>query len=577
MKRRPTPLDALRRRGGPAQCAAIDDYLGGRLDRRSFLRHAALLGLAAPVIGSLAAPRARADGAESAPGRASGARPRGRPAGPPRGAPPAGGTATRTLTVGMPVPAGLIDPLTIADTGSVCLLSQTGEYLANSDPTLHLEPALAESWQPNRDGSVWTFKIRRRVRFHDGRTLTAADVVASMDRLADPANGSIALSAFAGTLSKGGARALDDYTVAFELDAPNGSFPYLVSSDNYNAIILPADYSGDFERAFDGTGPFRLEKYTAKARAAFVRNEDYWGEKAVPQRVLFDFYDSIQAQVLAMQGGELDVLLHVPVQGSQALLGDPRLNIVTLKSSAHEQVHLRTDRGPFADKRVRRAVALCLNRENIVRGMFRGRAALGNDSPFAPIFAATDPSVPQRDQDLALAAKLLAQAGVPNGFKARLTTERFQEIPDYAVVIQNAVRKIGVDLTLNVEDQSVYYGRAVFGSSDWLDCDMGIEDYAHRGVPNTMLTARLGSRGSFNAAHFNNPDYDRLTAQYIAALDPASQRAAAGRIQRLLLDETPVIIAYFYDWLSVTAKDVSGVRPTAMGQLNLAATRVSGR
>ncbi|MGD0490758.1 MAG: ABC transporter substrate-binding protein [Steroidobacteraceae bacterium] len=542
------PFEAIRRRATPAQNAAIDEYLGGGIDRRSFLRHAALLGLSAPFAGALASCSAPADGAQP----------------------------VRSLTVGMPVPAGLIDPLTIADTGGVCLLSQTGEYLANSDPSLHLKPALAESWQPNADGSVWTFKIRRQVRFHDGRTLTAADVVATMNRLADPANGSIALSAFAGTLSKGGARALDDDTVAFQLDAPNGSFPYLVSSDNYNAIILPADYSGDFERKFNGTGPFRLEKYVPKARASFVRNEEYWGEKAVVERVLFDFYDSIQAQVLAMQGGQLDVLLHVPVQGSQALLTDPRLSIVSLKSSAHEQVHLRTDRGPFADKRVRRALALCLNRENIVRGMFRGRSALGNDSPFAPIFPATDPTVPQRAQDFDLAKRLLAEAGVPNGFKARLTAERFQEIPDYAVVIQNAARRIGIDLTLNVEDQSAYFGRAVFGASDWLDSEMGIEDYAHRGVPNTILTASLGGRGTFNAAHFNNPDYDRLAAQYIAALDPASQRAAAGRIQRLLLEETPVIIAYFYDWLSVTAKNVSGVRPTAMGQLNLAAVRASG-
>jgi peptide/nickel transport system substrate-binding protein len=543
LKRRLDSLEALRRRATPVQNAAIDDYVRGRIDRRDFLRSAALLGLG--WIGSRAA-----HGADGA------------------------GTS-RTLAVGMPVPAGLIDPLTVGDTGGVCLLSQAGEYLANSDPDLHLEPALAESWQPNSDGTVWTFKIRRQVRFHDGRMLTAADVVATMDRLADPANGSIALSAFAGTLSKGGARALDEYTVAFHLDAPNGSFPYLVSSDNYNAIILPADYAGNFERAFNGTGPFKLERYVSKAHASFVRNENYWGGRASVGRVRFDFYDSIQAQVLAMQGGQLDVLLHVPVQGSQALLTDPQLRIVSLKSSAHEQVHLRTDRGPFADKRVRRALALCLNRENLVRGMFRGRAELGNDSPFAPIFPATDPAVPQRKEDLAQAKELLAQAGVANGFKARLTAERFQEIPDYAVVIQNAARKIGVDLTLAVEDQSAYFGRAVFGASDWLDSEMGIEDYAHRGVPNTILTASLGSRGNFNAAHFKNADYDRLAASYIAALDPASQREAAGRIQRLLLEETPLIIAYFYDWLSVTAKEVTGVRPTAMGQLNVAAARVS--
>jgi peptide/nickel transport system substrate-binding protein len=532
------------RRSSAAEEALLDEHAAGRIGRREFLHRAAILGFALAASG---------------------------PAKPARAAAQRFG-----LSVGMPVPSGQIEPATIGDTGGVCLVSQCGEYLAVSDPDLTLRPALALSWRPNADGSVWTFRIREGVRFHNGRRLGARDVAATMNRLADPAQGSIALSAFAGVLSPGGAQARDDATVEFHLDAPNGSFPYLVSSDNYNTVILPADYDGGFERDFNGTGPFRLEKYVPKARASFVRNEDYWGAKALPERVLFIFYESIQAQVLAMQGGQLDLLLHVPVQGSQALIADPDFNIVALRSSAHEQVHMRTDRGAFTDKRVRRAVALCLNRENLVRGLFRGRAELGNDSPFAPLYPSTDPGVPQRTEDLAQARELLAAAGVPNGFAARLITERHQELPDYAVVIQNAVRKIGIDLTLEVEDQSSYYGRAVFGSSDWLDSAMGIEDYAHRGVPNTLLRACLGSRGMFNAAHFNSAEYDALIASYIAALDPATQRACAGRIQRLLLEETPVITGYFYNWLSVTAKHVRGVRPTANGQLDLSGTQGSG-
>jgi peptide/nickel transport system substrate-binding protein len=537
---KPRNFDAIRARSSPLDNAVIDEFLARRIGRREFLRYASVLGISAPLLGALMPGAARA-------------------AGKPGGA----------VTVGMTVPSGSIDPLTVADTGGVCMLSQTGEYLALSDPDLHLRPLLAESWQPNRDGSIWTFKIRRGVKFHDGGTLTSADVVATIDRLADPANGSVALSAFAGSLSKGGSKAIDESTVEFHLDAPNGSFPYLVSSDNYNAIILPAGHDGGFERSFIGTGPFRLERFTPKARASFVRNPDYWGAKALPDRTLFIFYDSIQAQILAMQGEQLDVLLHAPVQGSQALLADPHLNILALKSSAHEQVHMRADKGPFADARVRRAMALCLNRENLVKGLFRGMAVPGNDSPFAPIFAATDPQVPQRRQDIRQAKELLQAAGVANGFKATLTTERFVEMPDYAVIIQNAVRQIGVRLSLNVEEQSAYFGRATFGQSDWLDSEMGIEDYAHRGVPNIFLTATLSSHGTFNAAHFKNPEYDRLVAGYIAALDPAAQRDAAGRIQRLLLDETPVIAAYFYDWLSVTTKHIRGVRPTAMGHLFL--------
>ncbi|MDP9083913.1 MAG: ABC transporter substrate-binding protein [Pseudomonadota bacterium] len=533
-------FEALRRRSSPVENALIDEFLAARIDRRSFLRHATVLGFGAAFLTSLL-PRPLIAAAKT------------------------GGH----ITVGMPVPAGRVDPLTVSDTGGVCLASQTGEYLAVSDGNLQLQPVLAESWKPNADGSIWTFKIRRGVTFHDGQTLTAADVAATMNRLADPANGSVALSAFAGALSKGGARSLDEGTVEFQLDAPNGSFPYLVSSDNFNALILPANYAGNFEKHFIGTGPFRLEKFTPKAGASFVRNDAYWGAKALPDRSVFTFYDSTQAQVLAMQGGQLNVLLHVSVQGSQALLADPALDVVALKSSAHNQVHMRTDEGPFADKRIRRAVALCLNRKNLISGMFRGHATLGNDSPFAPLYAATDPSVAQREQDIAQAKALLAAAGRPNGFKATLTTERFQEIPDLAVIIQNAVRKIGIDLTLRIEDQAAYYGRATFGQSDWLDCTLGITDYGHRGVPNTTLSASLGSKGTFNAAHFKSPPYDRLVADYIAAIDPAQQRETAGAIQRLLLDETPIIVPYFYDWLSVTSKDIRNVRPTAIGQLFL--------
>ena len=130
--------------------------------------------------------------------------------------------------------------------------------------------------------------------------MKADDVVASIDRLTDPANSSNALSVFKGVLSKGGTKKVDDYTVEFHLDAPNGNFPYTVSNDNYNAIILPASYSGDYEKTFIGTGPFKIEKYTPKVGASFVRNDQYWGTKALPDRVEFTFYGEMQPMILAM-------------------------------------------------------------------------------------------------------------------------------------------------------------------------------------------------------------------------------------------------------------------------------------
>ena len=132
---------------------------------------------------------------------------------------------------------------------------------------------------------------------------------------------------------------------------------------------------------------------------------------------------------------------------------------------------------------------MTLDRKAIVAGLFRGLAQMGNDSPFAPVYPSTDPAIPQRNKDIAKAKQLMEAAGQAKGFEVTLTTEHLQEIPDYAVLIQNAAAQIGVKINLKIEDGGAYYGKASFGNSDWLDSEMGITDYGHRGVPNVLLSA----------------------------------------------------------------------------------------
>ncbi|WP_250450527.1 ABC transporter substrate-binding protein [Caballeronia sp. ATUFL_M2_KS44] len=534
-------IDLARTHAGELGNHAIDEFKAGRLTRRELLRHAGVLGIALSAGGLFGMPAARAQGA-------------GKPGG--------------TIRVAHMTPAGAVDPLTVTDAAGLVLINQTGEFLIDDDSeTLTLRPALALSWSSNAKGDVWTFKLRPNVKFHDGQPMTAKDVAATFNRLADPGAGSAALSVLKGVLSKDSAKATDDHTVEFHLDAPNGNFPYYVSSDNYNAVILPANFSGSYEKSFMGTGAFKLEKYTPKVGASFVRNPDYWGDKALPERVNFSFYADHQAQLLAMQGRQADVMGDFTVQGGVSLLSNPQFKVLGAKSSSHRQIHMRCDTGAFKDKRVRQALALSINREVIVKGLFRGRAVVGNDSPFAPVFPSSDLSVPQRKIDIAKAKQLMSEAGVANGFDVTLTTEKYMEIPDLAVVVQNAAKAIGIRITLKVESQDLYYGSGTFGKSDWLDSPLGITDYGHRGVPNVFLNAPLTSSGTWNAAHFKNPQYDKLVADFVAALDVASQKKLSAQIQRLLLDETPVVIPYFYDQLIVTRSNVSGVRFNAISQM----------
>lgn len=545
-------LDALRRGRSEHENHLIDGYVSGRVSRREFVRYGTVLGLSLPFLESVTAALGTLTASRAAQAQAAGG----------------------TIRVAQIVPAAAIDPVTIADGGGLTVLSYVAENLCLSGPDLTLRPVLAESWSPNKDGTVWTFKLRKGVKFHNGKPMNADDVVASIDRLADPKNGSNALSVFKGMLSKGGSRKVDDHTVEFHLEAANGNFPYALSTDNYNAVILPADYAGDFEKTMVATGPFKLGQYTPKVGGSFLRNDDYWAGPVLPAGVDASFYSDYQPQILALQGGQVDIMQQVPVLQGVALLNDPNINIISRPSTAHEQVHMRNDVAPFTDKRVRRAVALCLDRPKLVQGLMKGKAVIGNDSPFAPAFPSTDKKVPQRKKNIEEAKKLMQAAGMADGFETTLTTEKYLEIPDYAVIIQNAVKPIGGKIELKILDQGAYYGDAVYGKSPWLDSHLGITDYGHRGVPNVFLQAPLRSDGTWNAAHFKNPEYDALVTDYIAALDLEAQRAVAGKIQRLLLDETPVIFAYFYDFLTATRKGATGVDPTAMGHLFLAQAKL---
>src|SRR5829696_8518056 len=554
-------VDEIRHRSSEMENHLIDTYRKGGIDRREFVRRGTVLGMGAGTIGFLASACGSGDkgdggGADEPSSEQQTAKVQ------------KGGTIKAAINS----PAGAIDPITVADDGGLAVLGQCGEYLVWSDSELNAVPRLAESWEPNEDASVWTFKIRQGVKFHDGKEMTAEDVAASINRLADPDTASQALSAFTGFLTKDSAKATDASTVEFTLEAPNGSFPYLLSSDNYNTIILPADYDGDYEKNMNGTGPFILDKFTQGQGATFRKNPDYWDPERQPNPDTTEirFYGKEQARVLALQSGEIDVVTRFSVSGGRALLSDPNIQTVDVKASTHRQVHLRTDKEPFTDKRVRQAMGLVIDRNGLVDGLFKGRAQLGNDSPFAPVFKYTDTSVAQRQQDIEQAKQLLADAGMADGFEVELTTWDGFEIPDLAQLIQNNAKEAGITIKLNITDAGTYYGDAVYGKSPWLDSTMGITDYGHRGIVNVFLGAPLQSDGTWNSAHFRNKEYDRLVKDFIAQSDLEEQKSRAKAIQELLLDESPILIPYFYDYLTGVRKAVSGVETTGMGHIQLA-------
>jgi peptide/nickel transport system substrate-binding protein len=550
-------LDDLRRGRGPVQEHVIDEFVAGRLSRRDFIRRGSAMGLSMTLIGGILA----ACGSSGTSTSGSSSAPAGK----------AGGT----IKAGIIVPAAAINPITIADQGGLELIGNVGEFLVFTDHAGVYHPWLATSWKANADSSVWTFKIRQGVKFNDGTPMTVDDVVYSFQTQSDPKSSSNALSVFGGYLTPDGVQKVDNETVAFHLESPNSGFPDAVSEDNYNMIIVPKGYDyANYQKEFPGTGRFMMSSYTPNVGATYVRNPHYWGNKALPSKVEFTFYADEPPMAAALQAGSIDAMDQFTVATSPQLLTGG-FNVIRVKGAAHRQLSMRNDIKPFTNKLVRQAIALTLDRPGIVAALFKGQAVVGNDSPFAPNYASTNHTVPQRVKNIAKAKQLLAQAGVPNGFSTPLFTEKIQEIPQFAQIIKQSAAQIGVTINLTIEAQSKYYGDFVIGKSDWLDGEMSLVDYGARSVPNLYLAAPLQTvnaktgTGAWNAARFNNPTYNKLSKQFIATADLQTQKQLSGQIQQLLLDETPIIWAYFYSYLAATQKNVTGVYPTAQGQFFL--------
>jgi peptide/nickel transport system substrate-binding protein len=549
-------IDRVREHSNELENHHIDEFVAGRLCRRDFLRRGGVIGLSVTSMGAVLAACGSANNSPSS--SSSGAA---RPA-----------TAGGNLRVAVQSPASAVNPITLSSDGDLEMLFQVGDFLVNDNtgrPGSHLQPMLATSWKPNHDGTVWTFKLRPNVKFHNGQPMTADDVVYTMQQQCDPKSAANALSVFGGILVPAGVMKVDNLTVAFHLEQAIGSFPYLVSTDNYNCIIVPkgTDFA-KFQQTMIGTGPFKLKSYSQNG-ANFVANPSYWGGAPHLDSTAFAFYQSQAPQILALQGSEVDVVALFAAQGAEALLSSSQYKVLKLKTSIHRELSMRCDQPPFNDPRVRQAMALTLNRPGLVNALLHGYGTVGNDSPFAPIFASTDNTIPQRTQDIAKAKQLLAAAGHPNGISATMYTEQFQEMPLLAQSIAASAKQAGIRITLKIENQTAYYGSSAYGKSDWLDGQMSLVDYGDRGVPNVVLESALASGGPWNAAHFKNKSYDGLVKQYVAAIDIQTQRSLAGKIETLLLDQTPVIIPYFIDDLTATASTVQGVIAASGGAVLL--------
>ncbi len=550
-----------RSEAGPIENNLIDELVGGELDRQEFLRRATVFGLGAGTIGALLRYVGEADLAFGAPAAVAQKR---------------GGT----LRVGLTTFTTGLEPYQLQAAGSLAFAGIPGEYLTFSNNQLQVKPWLATSWKPNGELTTWTFQLRRGVKFHNGKTMTADDVVASFKQYLSETKSQLLSAIPLSLLGPEGVVKTGPYTVQFRLKSPNNAFPNLVSQTTYQAIIQPAAIAKKpgtwVASGMIGTGAFRLKSYTPNRRAELVRFPAYWGGNPPLDGAVLTFYEGTAPQVLALRAGQLDLCMQLSALEAAPFKNNSRFKIFSAPTSGHRMFGLRVDRDPFRDARVRRAIALTLNRPDLIQRLLAGAGTLGNDSPFWSKFPSTDPSIKQRKQNLELARALLQAAGQANP-KFTITTWRFADLPDYATAIQAAGRQAGMDIDLEVMSEDDYYGGGAdyANTTPWLNRPATITEFGARGVPNLFLTGAYQTGGIWNAAHYTNPAFDSLAKTYLSAGDITSQRAATKKMAGILLRDTPVITAYFITYVTAGSAKVTNYQAEGVSQVRIAHTSLA--
>ena len=572
-------FDRARESATPVELDLIEHYAQGKIRRRDFVKRGTIIGLSMPFMGSIIAACGGDDddatpSVTDPPGDATGEDTGGSATTdeePTSTSPPtAGGSLIVAIQQG-DANSGL-DPVNMVDLGTYNVISQSFEFLVGLGDDGNIAPtALATAWTPNEAGDVWTFDLRPGVMWQNGGEFTSADVAATMDRLVAKANAGLA-----GVIEEGAVDASDPTKAVFTLVEANGNFPVLVSIFNAQSAITPADYSDGttLDARPDGTGAWMLDSFDPSTFVTrFVRNPDWWGGQTPLDSIELRGFADLSTAITAMQSRDIDVIQQFTVLGGSGLLDDPNFTVLTPPAATHREVWFNTQQSQFTDKRIRQAIAWAVDRQFMVDTLFQGRAEVGNDHPVLSSLPFYDPdAVEQRVPDLELSAQLLADAGA-DGITTGLATGDILEIPQLGAIIQQNLAAVGIDVTVNTQSNSTFYSDAWCpgpnADDPTLPCDnsaeFGIVDYGHRPTPDVFLGSALSTGGVWNSSNWTNPDFDARLSEYRRATDVAGQKAAIGEIQKILWDEVPIVMPYFYNYLSGHDNSVTGVQATALG------------
>ncbi|WP_210428922.1 ABC transporter substrate-binding protein [Nocardioides eburneiflavus] len=444
-----------------------------------------------------------------------------------------------------------LDPHAPVQAADIARCNNLYEPLLFWNNNYELEPALAESVEPSADAVTWTIKMRGGVTFHNGKTVTADDAWKSIQRVANPKAPLSAGGQLSQIIDFQSSKVVDETTLELVLNTPYAILDSLLAE--YTLGIIPG---GEFDPSNPvGTGAFAYKSFEAGKTSTFTRYADYWGDAAfVDELQIQDFADD-SSKVNALQSGQIHTVDNLPYNLIDTIKGAGG-GVLIAEGGQWVPFTMRVDQAPFNDVKVRQAMRLIVDRQQMIDQTLSGYGTLGNDM-YAPLDVAYASDLPQREQDIDQAKSLLASAGA-EGLQVELFTG--DDIGSVAVPAANLfaeqAKAAGVDVKVTkktpfYDDNYLSY---TFAQDFW-----NTRNYIPQAVVGTFPPDQ---GGTYNETHWDNQEHRDLVNAAAQETDEAKRAELLHDAQEIEYNEGGLIIWGFRQQVDGYGANVQGLEPS---------------
>lgn len=439
------------------------------------------------------------------------------------------------------------DPGTYVSRVNIFLAHTHRSYLTMINGDGSLGPDLADSWDASDDASEWTFKLTENASFHSGKPFSATDVVASLNHHRGDNTTSAAKALLADVVD---ITAVDDYTVKITLTGGNADLPWLMT--DYHFAICPANDDGSIDwKSGDGTGPYKIDSGEFGVQFNLSRHDGWHGEGAWFDKVELITLNDPNARQTALVTGDVDAVSLIELKTMALLQRDPNVTIFNIPSAGAITLPMMCDVPPFDDVRVRNALKLAMDRDEIIEKIAFGAATKANDFHHSPAQPYWPDDIAQRAYDPEAAKALLAEAG-QEGLTVNLSVADsvYAGAVDMAVLYAEQAKKAGITINVVREPNDGYY------SDVWLKKPFCLVSWGARPTPDVMYTLAYKADAAWNESHWQNERFNELLLQAKAELDDEKRAEMYREMAMLAKDDGGTVIPFFNNFVYANRANV---------------------